>query len=100
MQIKFLQQVDIYLHFRFCNRQVLEHTTLTARGISQTSNNTAREIFTADIVTDLLNTLTGTVIFSGSNASLTGFGTKFGTELKEGDIVYNPVDHKQIHVIA
>ena len=69
-----------------------------ARGISQTSNNTAREIFTADIVTDLLNTLTGTVIFSGSNATLTGFGTKFGTELKEGDIVYNPVSQVN-HVI-
>jgi len=62
-----------------------------ARGITQISNNTAREIFTADIVTDLLNTLTGTVIF-GTNTALTGFGTKFGTELKEGDIVYNPVD--------
>ena len=62
-----------------------------ARGISQISNNTAREIFTADVVTDLLNTLTGTVIF-GTNTALTGFGTKFATELKEGDIVYNPVD--------
>ena len=70
-----------------------------ARGISQVSNNTAREIFTADVVTDLLNTLTGTVIFSGSNAALTGFGTKFGTELKEGDIVYNPVSQVN-HVIA
>ena len=56
-----------------------------ARSVTQTPKNTAREIFTADIYADQDNTLTGSCTISSTN--LTGFGTKFTTELKEGDII-------------
>ena len=56
-----------------------------ARSITQTPNQGANEIFTADLVADQDNTLTGSCSINGIN--LTGFGTKFTTELKEGDIV-------------
>ena len=45
-----------------------------------------RAVFKADIVIDLDNTLTGSVTLADSTA-VTGFGTKFLTELKEGDII-------------
>jgi hypothetical protein len=56
-----------------------------ARSITQTPNQGANEIFTADLVADQDNTLTGSC--SINTTALTGFGTKFTTELKEGDIV-------------
>ena len=58
-----------------------------ARSLKQTpliSSN--RAVFKADIVTDLDNTLTGSVTLAASTA-MTGFATKFLTELKEGDII-------------
>ena len=56
-----------------------------ARSVTQTPNQASREIFTADIFADQDNTLTGSCSINGT--ALTGFGTKFTTELKEGDIV-------------
>lgn len=56
------------------------------RSITQTPKQGSREIFTADIVADQDNTLTGTCTIAG-NTALTGFGTKFMVELKEGDII-------------
>ena len=52
-----------------------------ARSVTQTPKQTSREIFTADIYADQDNTLTGSCTISSTN--LTGFGTKFTTELKE-----------------
>jgi len=56
-----------------------------ARSVTQTPNQGSREIFTADIYADQDNTLTGSCSINGT--ALTGFGTKFTTELKEGDII-------------
>ena len=56
-----------------------------ARSVTQTPTQTSREIFTADIYADQDNTLTGSC--SINSTALTGFGTKFLTELKEGDII-------------
>jgi hypothetical protein len=60
-----------------------------ARAIAQKPNNTNREIFTADVSLTLDNTLTGTLIFPGTGdlTKVTGFGTQFVKELKEGDLV-------------
>lgn len=60
------------------------------RSITQVPENTSREVFTADVQLDADKTLTGTVIFESGNSTVTGFGTKYVTELKEGDLVYNP----------
>ena len=57
-----------------------------ARSVTQTPLNGSREIFTADIYADQDNTLTGSCTITG-NTALTGFGTKFTTQLKEGDII-------------
>jgi len=47
--------------------------------------------FTANAVVDAEFTLTGSVTFdTGDSDAMTGFGTKFATELKEGDKVVNP----------
>jgi len=58
-----------------------------ARSITQTPKNTNREIFTADLVADSDKVLTGTVTMTASDPTVTGFATKFLTELKEGDII-------------
>ena len=47
-----------------------------ARSITQTPNQGANEIFTADIFADQDNTLTGTVSIA-ANGNVSGFGTKF-----------------------
>jgi len=65
------------------------------RGVSQDSNNSNREVFTAHTVLDSAFNLTGTAIF-GNTTSLTGFGTKFTTELKEGDVVHNPASGQDL----
>ena len=65
-----------------------------ARSITQTPNQGANEIFTADIYADQDNTLTGTC--SIASAALTGFGTKFTKELKEGDIVIDGAGAEKI----
>jgi len=60
------------------------------RSITQVPENTSREVFTADVQLDADKTLTGTVIFASGSPTVTGFGTKYVSELKEGDLVYNP----------
>ena len=60
------------------------------RSIAQVPNETSHETFTADCVVDSDRTLTGTVNFTNSSDVVTGFGTRFASELKEGDIIYNP----------
>ena len=57
-----------------------------ARSVTQTPTAGDRAIFTADIHPDQDNTLTGSCTIA-SDTALTGFGTKFTTELKEGDII-------------
>ena len=56
-----------------------------ARSVTQVST-ASRETFTANIVTDSDKILLGTVNFNGTTA-VSGFGTDFKTELKEGDII-------------
>ena len=46
--------------------------------------------FTCDFRREELVTITGTVTMNGSNANVTGFGTKFTTELKVGDMISVP----------
>ena len=59
-----------------------------ARSVAQAPNIASRENFTADIKLTLDNTLTGTLIFpSAAQKTVTGFGTQFVKELKEGDLV-------------
>ena len=65
-----------------------------ARSITQTPNQTNNEIFTADIHPDSDTILTGTCSISGTD--LTGFGTKFTTELKEGDIIIDGAGAEKI----
>ena len=64
------------------------------RSIAQTPKNTAREIFTADLVVDSDKVLTGSVSISGT--ALTGFGTNFADELKEGDIIIDGAGAEKI----
>ena len=67
------------------------------RSITQTPNvgSGAREIFTADAYADQDNTLTGTVTIT-TGGVLTGFGTKFQTELKLGDIIIDGAGGEQV----
>ena len=66
-----------------------------ARSITQTPNQGANEIFTADIFADQDNTLTGTVSIA-ANGNVSGFGTKFTKELKEGDIIIDGAGAEQV----
>jgi hypothetical protein len=68
-----------------------------ARSITQTPKNNQREIFTADLVLDSDKVLTGSVTISNANpAVLTGFGTNFADELKEGDIIIDGAGDEKI----
>ena len=66
-----------------------------ARSVTQTPNNGSREIFTADIYADQDNTLTGTVSIA-ANGNVSGFGSKFTKELKEGDIIIDGAGAEQV----
>ena len=70
------------------------------RSIFQSTNAASRENFTADLVTNSAFVLTGTVQFTNGSTALTGFGTAFTRELKEGDLVYNPAGAGQTRAIA
>ena len=56
-----------------------------ARSVAQKPNTAAREIFTADVLLDLDNVLSGTVTFTAGSQAVSGFATQFVKELKEGD---------------
>jgi len=64
------------------------------RSITQIPNNTSRETFTADIYLDSDKILTGSVSISGT--AVTGFGTSFNSELKEGDIIIDGGGNERI----
>lgn len=67
------------------NTAVRNYNIDRARGISQEPNESTRETFTADLHLDSDKILLGSVTISGT--SVTGFGTNFTTELKEGDVI-------------
>ena len=56
-----------------------------ARGVTQDPSDVNSQQFVADIIADSDRVLSGTVSISGT--AVTGFGTRFQSELKEGDIV-------------
>ena len=58
-----------------------------ARGIGQERTDASLADFTADIIADDDKILSGSVTISGTD--LTGFGTRFTSELKEGDIIFD-----------
>ena len=60
----------------------------------------SREEFTANVITNSAFILTGTTQFTGSSTALTGFGTAFTRELKEGDVVFNPAGSGEERIIA
>ena len=70
------------------------------RSISQIPSATNRETFTANVITNSDFVLTGTVQFTASSTALTGFGTSFTRELKEGDVIYNPAGSGQELIVA
>jgi len=71
-----------------------------ARGISQDPVDAGSTIFTANVEVDASKTLLGTVTFTNSSTSVTGFATKFTTELKEGDIVINPSNSNEELIVS
>ena len=70
------------------------------RSIFQSTLASGRENFTANVITNGSFVLTGTVQISNGSTALTGFGTAFTRELKEGDVVYNPSGSGQELVIG
>ena len=70
------------------------------RGVSQTPSNASREKFTGDVIVDAEKVLSGTVSLTAGSASVVGFGTRFQEELKEGDIIVNPIDGDEYTVSA
>ena len=52
--------------------------------------NVSLEDFTADTVLDSSFTLSGTISTAGSGTTVSGFGTRFTSELREGDVINIP----------
>ena len=71
-----------------------------ARGVSQDPADAGSTIFTANVVVDGSKTLLGTVTFTNSSSSVTGFATSFTTELKEGDIIVNPANSNEELIVS
>ena len=71
------------------------------RGVSQTPSNASREKFTGNVIEiDAEKVLSGTISLTIGSASVVGFGTRFQDELKEGDIIVNPIDGDEYVVQA
>jgi len=68
-----------------------------ARSITQEPTTSSNQHFSADIETAQIKILTGTVSL-GTNTSVAGVGTLFTTELKEGDIIFNPAGSEELVV--
>ena len=62
------------------------------RGVSQTPSNASREKFTGNVIVDGVKVLSGTVSLTAGSDTVVGFGTRFQDELKEGDVIVNPID--------
>ncbi len=106
---------DVVGDFKVSSSAISEGSTATTKGgittvrkynidrvrsISQVPGANGREIFTANVITNGSFVLTGTVQITNSSTALTGFGTAFTRELKEGDVIYNPAGSGQELVIA
>jgi len=80
----------------FCgtDNQVRTYNIDRVRGISQAPKTGTRETFTGDVFTDNDFILTGQVTINGT--AITGFASKFTSELKEGDIVIDGAGAEQV----
>ena len=74
-------------NYRGIANEVRSYNIDRARGIGQERTDASVADFTADIIQDDDVTLTGTVTLANSSTAVTGFGTRFTSELKEGDII-------------
>jgi len=72
------------------NTAVRDYNIDRVRSITQNPKETSRETFTADLVVDAEFSLAGTITFTNASATVTGFGTRFAAQIKEGDKIYNP----------
>lgn len=78
------------------NTAVRNYNIDRVRGVTQVPKNTARETFTADVITDNDHVLIGTVTLTSGSTTVTGFGTLFSSELKEGDILVDSAGNERI----
>ena len=81
-------------NYRGAANEVRSYNIDRVRSITQIPNDTSRETFTADVYLNSDKILTGSVSISGT--AVTGFGTAFTSELKEGDIVIDGGGNERI----
>ena len=82
-------------NFRGIADQVRTFNIDRVRSIGQDRCGSGDADFTADLVADGDNTLTGSVSIA-ANGNITGFGTRFTAELKEGDIIIDGGGNEQV----
>jgi len=86
--------------YRSTSREIRSYNIDRVRGMGQERSDATLADFTADLIVDQDTQLTGTVIFEANGTDLTGFGTRFTAELKEGDIVHNPASGQDLIVAS
>ena len=65
------------------------------RGVTQASKDTTLQTFVGDAVADADNTLSGSISLTAQGA-LSGFGSRFASELKEGDIIIDGTGNQRV----
>ena len=83
-------------NYRGIANEVRTYNIDRVRGIGQERASTDEADFTADVVEDSDYTLIGTVSFTSGSTALSGVGTRFTSELKEGDIVLDAAGNERV----
>ncbi len=83
-------------NFRGIANQVRSYNIDRVRGIGQERSTASEADFTADVVEDDDQVLSGTLTFTNASDALAGIGTRFRSELKEGDIVLDAAGTERV----
>ena len=82
-------------NYRGIANEVRTYNIDRVRGIGQERSDAALADFTADVVEDNDTVLTGSVSIA-ANGNITGLGTRFTSELKEGDVILDGANAEQV----
>ena len=91
---------DGYLSAQQGGTGVREYHIDRVRAVAQEASNSGFTNFGANVNLTGSITLTGNVVLTAGSTAVTGVGSRFAAELKEGDVLINPVDSANPLIVA
>ena len=91
---------DGYLSAQQGGTGVREYHIDRVRAVAQQGSNSSFTNFGANVNLTGSMTLTGNVVLTAGSTAVTGVGSRFAYELKEGDVLINPVDSANPLIVA